>query len=415
VTAERAFPEGFLWGSATAAHQVEGDLTNNDWWRFEQEGHIKNGDSAAVAVDHYNRYREDFRDLRKLFQNTHRLSIEWSRIEPSPGEFDARQVRHYRDVLAELREQGFKPMVTLHHFTSPLWFADRGGWAAAGAAEAFLPFVRRVAEELGDLVSFWCTINEPNIYAAQGWLIGEFPPGRRGDLRGAYRVLSNLRHAHEDCVRELRRLTPDVPVGLAFNKWLLLPAAMHRRRDRLAARAAQTALDCWPTGAGRLQKIVEAECDYIGLNHYTGELVAFDPTRPGDQFVRRSNPPGVETSDFGWAIVPEWMRRVLFELEPLRKPIYITENGIATEDDTLRQRFLLDVLEQVWLAITVDGVDVRGYYHWTSMDNFEWAHGYRLKFGLFEVDRATLERRPRPSAQLYARIAQSNSLPGPGE
>ena len=414
MTAERRFPEGFLWGAGTAAHQVEGDLTNNDWWRFEQEGHVRQGDSAAVACDHYHRYRDDFRDLRKLFHNAHRLSIEWSRIEPSPGEFDARQIRHYRDVLAELREQGFQPMVTLHHFTSPLWFADRGGFGAAGSADVFIPFVRRVAEELGDLVSFWCTINEPNIYAAQGWLTGEFPPGRRNDLRGAYRVLSNLRLAHEGSIRELRRLTPDVPVGLAFNKWLFQPALLRRRRDRLAARAAQTAIDCWPSG-GRLQKIVEADCDYIGLNHYSGQLVAFDPTRPGSQFARRTTPPEVPVSDFGWAIVPEWMRRALFELQPLGKPVYITENGIATEDDALRRKFLLDVLEQVWLAISEDGVDVRGYYHWTSMDNFEWAQGYAMKFGLFDVDRTTLERRARPSAQLYARIAQSNSLPGPGE
>lgn len=414
MAVERRFPEGFLWGTATAAHQVEGGCTNNDWWRFEQEGHVRQGDSAAVACDHYNRYRDDFRDLRRLFQNTHRLSIEWSRVEPSPGEFDARQLRHYRDVLSELREQGIQPMVTLHHFTSPLWFADRGGFGASGSPDAFMPFVRRAAEELGDLVSFWCTLNEPNIYAAQGWLLGEFPPGRQGDLRGAFRVLSNLRLAHEACCRELRRITPDVPVGLAFNKWLLLPAVLGRRRDRLAARAAQTAMDSWPSG-GRLRKIVEAECDYIGLNHYSGQLVSFDPTHPGSQFTRRSNPPEAPTSDFGWAIVPEWMRRALFELQPLRKPVYITESGIAAEDDSMRQRFLLDVLEQVWLSVSEDGVDVRGYYHWTSMDNFEWAQGYAMKFGLFEVDRSTLERRARPSAQLYARIAQSNSLPGPGE
>jgi beta-glucosidase len=413
MEAERKFPPGFLWGAATAAHQVEGDLTGNDWWRFEQQGGIKTGDSAAVACDHYHRYREDFRDLRKMFHNCHRLSIEWSRVEPLPGEFDARQLRHYRDVLAELREQGMQPMVTLHHFTSPLWFVERGGWAAAGAPDAFLPFVRKVAGELGDLVAHWCTINEPNIYAVQGWLLGEFPPARKGDLRGAYRVLRNLRLAHEAAYRELKRITPEVPVGLAFHKWLLLPADPRRRRDVLAARAAQTATDTWPVGGGRLQKIVEASSDYIGLNHYSGQLVAFDARRPGDQFTRRFNPPDAPRSDFGWALVPQWMRTVLRELKALGKPVYITEHGIAAADDALRQKFLLDVLEQVWLAIHEDGVDVRGYYHWTSMDNFEWAHGYAMKFGLIEVDRTTLERRPRPSAQLYARIAQSNSLPTP--
>ena len=411
MAAERKFPEGFLWGAATAAHQVEGDLTNNDWWRFEQQGGIKTGDTAAVACDHYRRYREDFRDLRRMFHNCHRLSVEWSRVEPAQGEFDARQIRHYRDVLAELREQGMAPMVTLHHFTSPLWFVDRGGWAADGSEAAFLPFVRRVAEELGDLVGHWCTINEPNIYALEGWILGEFPPGRKGDLRGAWRVAANLRRAHEACYRELKRITPEVPVGLAFNKWLMLPANPRRRRDVWAAGVAERASDAWPVRAGKLQRIVEASSDYIGLNHYSGQLIAFDVTRPGDQFIRRFNPPGVPVSDFDQAIVPEWIRHALLELKPLGKPVLITESGIATADDEVRQRFLLDILEQVWLSIHEDGVDVRGYYHWTSMDNFEWAEGYSMKFGLIEVDRTTLERRPKPSAQLFARIAQSNSLP----
>ncbi len=415
MTATREFPKGFLWGTATAAHQVEGGITNNDWWRFEQQGYIRGGDSAAIACDHYNRYREDFAELRRLGQNCHRLSIEWARIEPAPGEFDERELRHYRDVLSELREQGLAPMVTLHHFTNPLWFADRGGWTASGAPEAFLPFVRKVASELGDLVHAWCTINEPNIYAVEGWGIGDFPPGRKGDLRGMYRVLANFREAHEAGYRELHRITPDVPVGLAFNKWLLLPADPSRRRDRVAARVAQALTDRWPSGGRHFQRIVEASCDFIGLNHYSGQLVAFDPTRPGDQFMRRFNPPGVQVSDFGWAVIPGWMRQVLDELKPLGKPIYITENGIAAVDDQVRQKFLLDVLEQVWLAINEDGVDVRGYYHWTSMDNFEWAEGYSMKFGLLEVDRATLERRRRPSAELYARIARSNSLPGSGD
>jgi beta-glucosidase len=161
---EGRFPQGFLWGTSSAAHQVEGDNRNSDWWEFEQQpGHIANGDKSGLANDHYHRYREDFALLRQLDQNAHRLSIEWSRIEPSEGEFDARQIRHYRDVLSDLREQGIEPMVTLHHFTSPIWFARKGGWAARGSAHAFLPFVHRVVDQLGDLVGLWCTINEPGI------------------------------------------------------------------------------------------------------------------------------------------------------------------------------------------------------------------------------------------------------------
>jgi len=406
---ETSFPDGFLWGTSSAAHQVEGDNRNNDWWEFEQQpGRIANGDSSEVACDHYHRYREDFSQLRELNQNAHRLSIEWSRIEPVEGEFDARQMRHYRDVLGELREQGIQPMLTLHHFTSPLWFTRRGGWRASGSPRAFLPFVRRVVDELGDLVSMWCTINEPSIYAVQGWLNGEFPPGNHGDVVSVYRVAGNLRRAHELAYEVIKRRWPASPVGLSHHKFLFMPATP-KRRDRWAARAAQLVMDSWPVAPGRLRRIVEATSDYIGIAHYHVQLTEFDPRRPQDQFIRRFNVPGVQVSDMGWSADPQWMRLVLNELKTLGKPVYITENGLGTMDDDRRQRYLVDVLSNVQLAIH-DGVDVRGYFHWTNMDNFEWGRGYQVHFGLIGVDRKTLERTIKPSGRLYARIAKANAV-----
>jgi beta-glucosidase len=410
VAAARRFPDGFLWGCATAAHQVEGGNHGCDWWEFQRRGGIRTGDSADPACDMYRRFREDFALLARLRNNAHRLSIEWSRVEPSPGEFDPAQIRHYREVLADLRDRGLAPMVTLHHFTSPTWFTDRGGWTASGAHEAWLPFVRRVAQELGDLVELWCTLNEPNIYAYQGWVSGEFPPGRRGDLLGMVRVLANMRRAHEAAYRELGRLTPGVPVGIAQHKWLLLPAT-RRLRDRLAAGAAQFFMDRWPVGWGRWGRVVEAPADYVGLNHYCGSLIAFDIRRPADGFGRRFNPPGLPETDFRWAVEPRWLRTCLEELRPLGRPIYVTENGIAVADDARRVDFLSAALEQVWAAIQ-DGIDVRGYFHWSSHDNFEWAHGYSMRFGLIGVDLATQERTVKPSGWLYARIAEANALPG---
>src|SRR5438270_2146564 len=409
VGAHGKFPPGFLWGTATAARQVEGDNRNSDWWEFEQEpGRIHNGDVSGIACAHYHRYREDFQLLRRLHQNAHRLSIEWSRVEPSEGDFDGRQLRHYRDVLAELREQGLTPMLTLHHFTSPIWFARKGGWSAPGAVDAFMPFVNKVVEELGELITLWCTINEPNIYASQAYLGGEFAPGRKGDLAGAYRVLANMRRAHEHAYEEIKRRYPNASVGLSNHKFLLMPAS-RKRRDRWAAAAAQSVMDRWPLAPGRLQRTVDASCDYVGIAHYWGQMVAFDPLRPGDQFIRRFNPPGVPETEMGWPSEPKWMRRVLTDLKYTGKPIYITENGISTHDDAIRQRYLRDVLGQVLLAIE-DGVDVRGYFHWTSMDNFEWARGYSQRFGLIEVNRKTMERTEKPSAQLYSRIAAANAL-----
>ncbi len=406
----RRFPDGFLWGCATAAHQVEGHNHGSDWWDFEQRGGIWTGDSADPACDHYRRYAEDFQILSRLHNNAHRLSIEWARVEPAPGQFDDAQIAHYREVLTELAKRGMAAMVTLHHFTSPAWFAARGGWAAAGAPAAWLPFVRRVAGELGALVSFWCTINEPNIYAVQGWVVGEFPPGRRGDVRGALRVLANLRSAHEQAYSELKRRTPGVPVGLAHHKFLLLPARPGRRPDVLATRAAQAFMDRWPSGPGRFPRVVDASSDYVGLNHYTGQLVAFDPRRPRDSFMRRFNPPGLPETDFGWAEEPDWLRQSLLELAPLGKPLYVTEHGIATTDDGRRERFLRGALGKLWDAIE-EGADVRGYFHWTSTDNFEWARGYSMRFGLVGVDLATQARTVKPSGRLFARIARANALP----
>jgi beta-glucosidase len=404
------FPEGFLWGTASAAHQVEGDNRNSDWWEFEQQpGRIANGDTSEIANDNYHRYREDFTLLRGLNQNAHRLSIEWSRIEPSEGEFDAQQIRHYRDVLGDLREQGIEPMVTLHHFSSPIWFSRKGGWSVPDAAHGFLPFVHRVVDQLGDLVGLWCTINEPTIYGANGWIFGEFPPGRKGDVTGFYRVTSNMRKAHELAYGAIKRRWPDAPVGLSHHKLLFLPAS-DKRRDRWAAQTSQMVLDRWPVAPGQLRRIVESTSDYIGIAHYWGQMCAFDPRRPRDQFIRRFNVPGRPVTDMGLSADPSWMRIVLNELRTLGKPVYITENGLATGDDEWRSRYINETLANVLLAIG-DGVDVRGYFHWTNTDNFEWARGYATRFGLIEVDRKSLERRIKPSGHLYGRIAAANALP----
>ena len=405
----RVFPKGFLWGTSSAAHQVEGEDRNCDWWEWEQQpGRIANGDTSAVATDHYHRYREDFKLLRELNQNAHRLSLEWSRIEPAEGVFDSKQIRHYRDVLGELREQSIVPMVTLHHFTSPLWFVGKGGWTAPDAPRAFLRFVNRVVDELGDLVGMWCTINEPSIYGAQGWITGEFPPGHHGDLIGQYRVGRHMHQAHELAYQTIKRRQPDAKVGLSHHKFLFMPVN-NRFSNRMATAAAQLVTDRWPVAPGRLGRIVEATSDFIGIAHYWGQLAAFDLTRPQDQFVRRVNPPGVPVTDMGWASSPPWMREVLNELKGYGKPVYVTENGIAATDDRVREKYLTDILANVHAAIQ-GGVDVRGYFHWTNTDNFEWARGYGAKFGLIAVDRNTLERTIKPSGWLYARIAGANRL-----
>jgi beta-glucosidase len=404
----RRFPDGFLWGCATAAHQIEGGNHANDWWQWEQRGGILTGDSSDPACDDWHRFREDAALLQELGNNAHRLSIEWSRVEPSPGEFDGAAIEHYREVLSDLRERGIQPMVTLHHFTSPTWFTDRGGWAAAGSPDGWLPFVRRVADDLGELVGLWCTINEPNIYAYQGWMAGEFPPGRRGDLLGLHRVLGNLRRAHCAAYTELARLSPGVPVGLAHHKRLMLPARV-RPLDRLAAHVAQTVMDSWPSGGG-LEKVVDAPADFFGLNHYTGSLVRFAITHPQEGFIAQSNPPGLPENDFGWAQNPYWLRVALRELKDRGLPVYVTENGTAVRDDTRRVSYVEAALGELWEAIQ-EGLDVRGYFHWTAVDNFEWARGYSMRFGLIGLDLETQRRTVKPSGRMFAEFARANALP----
>lgn len=403
------FPPGFLWGTASAAHQVEGGNRDNDWWEWEQvPGHIHGGESSLVAIDHYHRYRQDFQLLARLPTNAHRFSIEWSRVEPRPGEFDPREFAHYRDMLAALREEGLASMLTLHHFSSPGWFVKAGGWASAEAPESFHRFVRRTVAELGELVDLWCTINEPNIYAANGWMVGEFPPGRRGDVPGFYRVLRNLQRGHELAYRAIHQALPEARVGLSHHKFLFLPASPSLA-DRLAAATAQGFTDRWPEGP-RLRPVWEATCDWIGVAHYWGQLAAFDPRRPQEQFIRRFNDPDLAVTEMGWPSHAPWMRAVLNEVRGLGKPVYITENGISCSDDRVRQRYLVEILEQVHAAIG-DGVDVRGYFHWTAFDNFEWARGYGQRFGLVSVDRPTLAREIKPSGRLYGLIARANAVP----
>jgi beta-glucosidase len=268
--------------------------------------------------------------------------------------------------------------------------------------------VHRVVDQLGDLVGLWCTVNEPNLYGANGWVSGEFPPGRRGDIGALYRVTSNMRKAHELAYGAIKRKWPDAPVGLSHHKLLFLPAS-DKRRDRWAAATSQLALDRWPVAPGRLRRVVESTCDYIGIAHYWGQMCAFDPGRPKDQFIRRFNVPGRPVTDMGLSADPSWMRLVLNELRGLGKPVYITENGLATDDDEWRRRYITETLSNVQLAIA-DGVDVRGYFHWTNTDNFEWARGYATHFGLIAVDRQSQERTIKPSGRHYARIAAANSL-----
>jgi beta-glucosidase len=419
------FPEGFLWGTATAAHQVEGGNSNNDWWEWEQlPGKIKHGDRSGAACEHYTRYPQDFEMLAQMGHNAHRLSIEWSRVFPERGVVDPAAVGHYRDVLETLHRRGITPLVTLHHFTNPLWLTRAGGWENESAIEAFRLFAELCAREYGDLVQTWTTFNEPNVYAYQSYVLGLWPPQRR-DFGAAVKVMRNMIRAHALAYRALREGPhgADAIVGIAqhmrifqaWRRWLPL--------DRVAAALPDSGFNHWILGActdgragpplGLPQRIPEAAgtLDWIGLNYYSRDMVAFDLSAARNLFSRTFARPGSPISDFAMEIYPRGIHDLLVSLSRrYHKPLHVTENGVADATDALRPQALVSHLAEAARAIG-DGVDLRGYFHWSSMDNFEWAEGYSMRFGLVEVDFETQERKPRPSAALYSRLVRENGLP----
>jgi beta-glucosidase len=421
-TAERAFPEGFLWGSATAAHQVEGNNTNNDWWVAEQTGVLPY--KSGLACDQYNRYDSDFALFAELGQTCHRLSVEWSRIEPNPGELSFEALDHYRRVLESLRARGIEPIVTLHHFTNPIWLAQHGGWTRRETVGSFARFARRVVREYKDLVRYWVTLNEPGVYASQGWILGIWPPNRPNDLRGAVSVLRNMALGHGRAYHAMKAEQPDAKIGVSHHWRLFDPADPNRRGDRLLATARNRMMNqifplaiqrgrlVPPLGSGRVIPWLANTEDWIGINYYTRQRDRFDP-RAARLGFGLEHYPDVDRNQLGWEIYPEGLERALLAAAPPAggREVIVTENGIPEpdHDDVKRPRYLVQHLAACHRAIQA-GVNLRGYVHWTSIDNYEWAEGIAPRFGLIHVDFKTQERTPKQSAYLYRDIIRRNGL-----
>ncbi len=379
----RRFPAGFLFGSSTAAHQVEGGNTNNDWWAWEHTEGSTASEPSGAAIDQWNRYPEDFALLAGLGQNAHRLSLEWSRIEPAPGEFSGAAIAHYRGVLESLAENGLTAFVTLHHFTNPLWFAERGGWLADDAVERFTRYCERVSRELGELMPWTCTINEPQIVALFGYLTGYHPPGLQ-DAEAWQRVTRTLIEAHRAVVDLFPR------AGLC----LQMPDL--QGDEELRSMAQREMIDVY------LDDLPGA---FAGVQYYT--RMVLDPGAPG---LVADPPEDVRTTQMGWEIHPEGLLKALRSAARAGLPLVVTENGIATSDDSERIDYLESHLASVLEALS-EGIDVRGYMYWSSFDNFEWAEGYRPRFGLIGIDRANdLRREVRPSARAFGRVARTGRL-----
>jgi beta-glucosidase len=424
------FPAGFLWGAGTSAHQVEGGNRWNDWWRFEHTaGAVADGDTSGDACRHWERFEEDFALAAADGHGVHRLSLEWSRIEPAEGRRDPAAIAHYHEVLASLARHRLRPIVTLWHFTLPAWIADQGGFENRATLDRFDEHVRFCAREFGGEVDWWCTINEPEVYAFRAYSEGRWPPGKRNEST-ALVVIGNLLEAHARAAAILRaedRADADgdghaTRIGFAKHwvvfepsrPWFPLDVLRTRIEDAVfnqaVARAPATGrVELSIPGARPVRRPVpglQGSADWMGLNYYTRWKVRmFVP----DPHVAA---PGATLNDLGWEDYPrgiETAARGLAAASGL--PLLVTEHGVADATDRLRPRSLVETLIQLSGAMS-RGVRVLGYLHWSLLDNFEWADGYRGRFGLYAVDFADPARRRtrRRSADVFARITRANGV-----
>lgn len=406
----QTFPKGFLWGASTAAHQVEGG-NHNQWTEWERANAERLAVSAEArygwlpswpdvkdqattpenyisgeAVDHYHLYREDFKLLKQLNMNAFRFSIEWSRIESEEGVWNEQEIEHYRAYLRELKSLGIEPVVTLWHWTLPIWFARKGGFAKRRNIRYFERFATKIAQELGNEFRYVMILNEPSIFAYEGYLTGRKAPGEHNLLLGVY-VYYNLTYAYKRAYAALKRVAPQLQLGVAHSMVTARPANGRNPANRLVIKVTWYVTNWW------FLDRIRAHLDYIGVNFYF--------TVYGNWRAQQVNPQK-PLSDMGWYMEPSGLEELLVAISRrYHKPVIVTENGVADAKDAQRRWWLKQTLAALHGALK-HGVNLRGYLHWSLLDNFEWEQGFWPKFGLIAVDRTTMKRTIRPSARWLA-------------
>lgn len=413
------FPRGFLWGTATAAHQVEGQNKNNNWYAWEEAG--KTEHKSGLACDWWGgRWKEDFDRAAETGQNAHRLSVEWSRIQPERERWDENALDRYREMLRGLRDRNMTAMVTLHHFTDPLWFMDLGGWESDEAPQLFADFVRKTVSALKEYANLWVTLNEPNVYSYSGYVTGIFPPGKK-DMNIAFKVMENLVRGHALAYKAIHDVQREARVGMAHQYRSMFPKRSWSPLDKWVAKTQSRIFnDLFPraTVDGKVKFLVKTEKipeaigtqDFMGLNYYSRDTVSFDWRMAGELFGARSYPDGADLSETDFiANEPEGFFEALRWAQRFDKDIIITENGVEDSVDEMRPRYLAQHIQQVWRAVNFNW-RVKGYFHWSLVDNFEWERGWTQRFGLWELDVETQKRRKRKSAEFYEEICKTNSL-----
>lgn len=380
---ELKFPEGFLWGAATASYQVEGGIENCDWAQAAREGKVP---VCGEAADQYNRYEHDFDLAKDLGHNFTRISIEWARIEPEEGKFDPDAIEHYKKVLSAIHKRGLKPMVTFWHFTLPTWFSDKGGFNQKNSPEIFMRYCLYVIGSLHEYCDLWDTINEPMVWVNNGYTRANWPPFKRNPIK-FWGALQNLIKAHNLVYQEIKKLYPALNVGVVKDNINFV--SDWKPWNKIARAAVDSFWNHY------FLKRTHKNCDHIGLNYYFHSQI-------GKKKYFQKN-------DMGWDLNADGMRQVLIDLKRYKKPIYISEAGTADHADAHRPEYIRDLVKATHEAISA-GSDVKGFLYWSLIDNYEWALGFEKEFGLIHVDRKTQERTVRNSALVYKKICESNSL-----
>lgn len=404
---DKLFPKNFFWGASTASHQVEGGTVNQ--WSVWELAHAKElaqtahqrlswlenwRDVKSLAenpenyisgkgVDHYRRYKEDFAIAKSLNLNSFRFGIEWSRIEPEDGQWNSAEIEHYKKYIQEMRKAGLEPMLNIWHWTMPTWFTDMGGFKKRSNIEYFIRFVQKIADELIDDITYVITLNEPNVYTSFGYGTGEWPPNEK-NLIGMVRVYFNLVKAHKRSYEVLKTKKKSLQIGVAAQLANIQAKRPHNLIDNISTKTMRYVWNWW------FLKRIKNQQDFVGINYY------FTDYYKG--LGKRDNPK-VPLNDLGWYMEPEGLYPLLIRTwVRFKKPIFITENGLADSQDEYRRWWLEETVVAMEKAIS-EGVDLRGYYHWSLLDNFEWKYGWWPKFGLVNIDRKTMKRTVRPSAK----------------
>ena len=418
-TSKIKFPSSFFWGTATASHQVEGNCINNNWFKWENnkdknnEYRIKDNQVAGIACDHWNRYKEDTHLLKKLGVSHYRFSLEWSKIEPTKGEYNQEAIQHYINVVDELILHNITPAVTLHHFTNPIWFDKLGGFENESNIIHFTTFSNHIFSILSDRVKLWCTINEPEVYSVMGYFNGVFPPGKKNPQL-TVNVLKNLLIAHTKTYHLLKKSHngDTCQIGLVKNIMQFDPYRRWHLLDWLVCYITNKVYNDIPINYLKTGKIninypffarlnysnknAVLATDFFGLNYYSHNVLKFKFSK--NEFFENKYRSNDILTDMPYAIYPEGFYRAIKDAQKVGKPIIITENGIADYNDSRRSLYIRNYLYALKKALD-EGVDIRGYFYWSLMDNFEWAEGYDMKFGLYEVDFKSQKRTLRKGSK----------------